>query len=82
MPKPGPNTFSSQVKKYCVEKRDPETGALTVLGNQPPFIEATEEQITAYYFRKTPDDGRPSVSNEEIGEWYAKQGWFWRPKTW
>lgn len=82
MTKPGPNRFRSQFRQYCVERRDPETGALDVRGAQPPFITATEEEITQYYFRNTPDDGRSSVSQEEIGAWYAARGWFWRPKTW
>lgn len=79
--KPGPNKFSFQVRKYCVEKRNPETGALDFTAPQPPFWEATEEQIIQLYFRKNPGP-EPSASQESIGEWYAQQGWFWRPKTW
>ncbi len=85
MAKPGPNEFRfSQwmVKTVCVEKRDPETGALDFSQPQPPFREATADQLWRHYFSQTPDDGRKSVSQEEIGQWYANQGFFWRPKTW
>ena len=82
MAKPGPNVFSSQRRLYCVERRDAETGALDLRGKQPPFVEATEDQLVKHFFRSTPDDGRPSANPEEIGKWYSEQGWFWRPKTW
>lgn len=78
---PGPNRLSSQVRKYCVEKRHPETGALDLSGPQPPFTEATKEEIVHYFFRQV-RGGEKSFSNDEIGEWYAARGWFWRPKTW
>lgn len=81
MAKPGPNQFSSQVRKYCVEKRNPETGALDFSLPQPPFMEATDEMLWQFYFKKNPGQN-PTASQEEIGEWYAQQGWFWRPKTW
>ncbi len=79
--KPGPTKFSSQVRKYCVEKRNPETGDLDFTAPQPPFMEATDDEICRFYFRKNPGTNT-SASQEAIGEWYAKQGWFWGAKTW
>lgn len=79
--KPGPNTFSPQARKYRVEKRDPETGALDRTFPQPPFVEATDAEICRFYVRNNPGRNTPE-SRQVIAEWYEKQGWFWRPKGW
>lgn len=68
-----------QRRKYIVERRDAD-GNLDFRGKQPPFIEATERQLFDYYFRHHPH--KQSASQEEIREWYAAQGWSYRPKTW
>ena len=74
------NKFSYNVRKYVVEARDSATGELLFRTPEPPFREATEEQLIQHYFRHCPEGA--SCSQEAICAWYAKQGWFFRPKTW
>ena len=68
--------------RYIMERRFPD-GTLDLRGQQPPFIECTEQQICSYFFDrdgKGPDG--PPASQEVIAAWYRERGWTWREKTW
>lgn len=67
-------------QQYIMEKRNA-WGMLDLSEPQPPFLTCTENQIFDHYFRSV-DNGQPSATQDEVREWYAKQGFYWRPKTW
>lgn len=71
---------SAHIRTYVVECRDPETGRLDMNSPQPPFIEASEDRLSRYFFAQNPTV--ESASWETMGRWYAERRWFWRPKTW
>jgi hypothetical protein len=67
-------------KLYVVEKRTAD-GRLDFSDPQPPFTEATEQQLCDEYFRDQPPS-LGAASQGAIGAWYAERGWYFRPKTW
>lgn len=67
---------------YIMEKRN-EDGSLDLSEPQPPFMVCRESQIFNYYFRNAdiPSE-QTSATQDEVREWYRKQGFVWRRKTW
>lgn len=73
---------------FVVEKRKAD-GSLDFSEPQPPFQEATEQQIFDHYFKHHPCNcGKPmgtcrcTASQGEVREWYRAQGFMVRAKTW
>ena len=56
-------------------------GNLDFKSKQPPFTDATEQQICAYYWKHS-GDRRSSAPQEAIAQWFNDQGWYFRVKTW
>ncbi len=80
---PEPSSFAStrftNVNGYFIEALGAD-GFHNSRAPQPPWVTATEDQMTEFYFRKNPGD-KPA-SRETIAKWYNDQGWYFRPKTW
>lgn len=74
------NKFVTGYDRYAVEKRTPD-GQLDFSAPQPPFIEATVNELCDYFFARS-DFAGESASQEQIAKWYADQGFYYRVKTW
>lgn len=73
---------------FIMEKRD-KSRKLDMSDPQPPFLECTYDDIAQYYFRHNPDGTGTSefghgivATQNDIRDWYASRGWYWREKTW